>query len=210
MSETSYLSAMKSGWKRIAMFAVLSALFAAAVSFAFPLRYSSSMRLLIIQRQLSSSDPYTAIKASERIADNLAQILYTTSFYDKVMAAKFNIDEGVFGEDEIKKRRRWQDTISTQVVRGSGMLDVTIYHVDPNQAEQISQAVAFVLTTEGSKYIGGGDLEVTLVDDPLVSKWPVRPNIPANALAGLVLGGIAGAGYVITVAQRRPQNPFIS
>ncbi|MFH1047773.1 MAG: Wzz/FepE/Etk N-terminal domain-containing protein [Patescibacteria group bacterium] len=203
MNETSYITTMRKGWKRIALFAVVSALFAAGVSFAFPLKYSSSMRLLIIQQQLSSSDPYTAIKASERIADNLAQILYTTSFYDKVMAAKFNVDEGVFGTDEIKKRKRWQDTIATQVVRGSGMLDVTVYHVDPDQAEQISQAIAFVLTTEGSIYVGGGDLEVRLVDDPLVSRWPVRPNIPANALAGLVLGGIAGAGYVIMVAERR-------
>ncbi len=208
MSETSYITTMSRGWKRIALFAVVSALFAAAVSFAFPLRYSSSMRLLIIQRQLSASDPYTAIKASERIADNLAQILYTTSFYDKVMGAKFNVDEGVFGTDEIKKRKRWQDAIATQVVRGSGMLDVTVYHTEPEQAEQISQAIAFVLTTEGSKYVGGGDLEVRLVDDPLVSRWPVRPNIPANALAGLVLGGLAGAGYVVTVSQRR-RGPFI-
>lgn len=185
------------------IFASASAVFAIAVSLAFPLQYSSSMRLLIIQRQLSTADPYTAIKASERIADNLAQILYTTSFYDKIMAAKFNVDEAAFGQDEIKKRRRWRDTIATQVVRGSGMLDVTVYHVDPEQAEQISQAVAFVLTTEGSKYVGGGDLEIRLVDDPLVSKWPVKPNLLANALAGLVLGGLAGVGYVLTAASRR-------
>lgn len=209
MSETSYLSIMKQGWKRIALFALASAVFATAISFAFPLKYSSSMRLLILQKQLSASDPYTAIKASERIADNLAQIIYTTSFYDKVMDAKFNVDESYFGKDEVKKRRRWRDAISTQVVRGSGMLDVTVYHTDPNQAEQVSQAIAFVLTTEGSEYFGGGDLEVRLVDAPLVSDWPVRPNIPANALAGLVLGGIAGAGYLITVHQRRSKNPFL-
>jgi capsular polysaccharide biosynthesis protein len=203
MTETSYLTIISKGWKRVALFAVVSALFATAISFAFPLKYSSTMRLLIIQRQLSESDPYTAIRASERIADNLAQILYTTSFFDKVMVAKFNVDEGDFGTDPIKRRKKWREAIATQVVRGSGMLDVTVYHVDPDQAEQISQAIAFVLTTEGNKYVGGGDLEVRLVDDPLVSRWPVKPNIPANALAGLVLGGIAGAGYVITVANRR-------
>ncbi|MBU1916212.1 hypothetical protein KKC47_03745, partial [Patescibacteria group bacterium] len=147
MSETSYTTIINRGWKRIVIFASVSAVFAVAVSLAFPLQYSSSMRLLIIQRQLSTADPYTAIKASERIADNLAQILYTTSFYDKIMAAKFNVDEAMFGQDELKKRRLWRDTIATQVVRGSGMLDVTVYHVDPEQAEQISQAVAFVLTT---------------------------------------------------------------
>ncbi|MBU0625054.1 hypothetical protein KKF05_01785, partial [Patescibacteria group bacterium] len=79
MSETSYTTIINRGWKRIVIFASVSAVFAVAVSLAFPLQYSSSMRLLIIQRQLSTADPYTAIKASERIADNLAQILYTTS-----------------------------------------------------------------------------------------------------------------------------------
>jgi capsular polysaccharide biosynthesis protein len=210
MSEMSYITTIRKGWKHIVLFAVVSALFAAGISFLFPLKYSSTMRLLIIQRQLATADPYTAIKASERIADNLAQILYTTSFYDKVMEAKFNVDEAAFGTDELKKRKKWDDTIATQVVRGSGMLDVTVYHVDPDQAEQISQAIAFVLTTEGWKYVGGGDLEIRLVDAPLVSRWPVRPNIPSNALAGLVLGGIAGMGYVLTVASRRPKGPFMA
>ena len=203
MSETSYSRLLQRGWKKIALFAVLAAIFATVVSFAFPLRHSSSMRLLILQKQLSAVDPYTAIKASERISDNLAQILYTTSFYDKVMAAQFNIDESVFGQDERKRRALWRETIATQVVRGSGMLDVTVYHVEPEQAEQLSQAIAFVLTTEGYKYVGGGDLEVRQVDSPLVSRWPVKPNIPANALAGLVLGFIAGSGYVLAAAPHR-------
>jgi capsular polysaccharide biosynthesis protein len=203
MLEMNYINIISRGWKQIVLFALVAAVFATSISLAWSLKYSSSMRLLIIQRQLSAADPYTAIKASERIADNLAQILYTTSFYDKIMSAKFNINEDIFGQDELKKRRRWRETIATQVVRGSGMLDVTVYHVDPEQAEQISRAVAFVLTTEGAEYIGGGDVEIRLVDEPLVSKWPVRPNIPANAFAGLVLGGIAGVGYVLTVANRR-------
>ena len=208
MSDINYTDAIRRGWKRIAVFAVATAAFAAAVSFAFPLRYGATMRLLMIQSQLSAADPYTAIKASERISDNLAQILYTTDFYDKVMEAQFNVDESYFAGDERRERRRWKDAISTQVLRGSGMLDVTVYHTDPDQAEQISQAIAFVLTTEGWEYIGGGDLQVRVVDEPLVSRWPVRPNVPANAFMGLVLGGIAGTGYVAMRAGRRRRGIF--
>ena len=158
--------------------------------------------MLIIQKQLSQADPYTVIKSSERISDNLAQIIYTTSFFDKVMNAKFNIDKSVFKSEESKKRKQWRDMIETRVVRGSGMLVVTVYHVDPKQAEQISRAIAFVLTTEGWQYIGGGDLDVKLVDEPHLSRFPVRPNIPANPLMGLVLGVIAGTGYVLAGARR--------
>ncbi len=208
MSDTNYTETIRRGWKTIFLFALLTAAFAAAVSFAFPLRYSSTMRLLIIQNQLSASDPYTAIKAAERISDNLAQILFTTDFYDQVMDAQFNIDEKYFDIDERKRRKRWNDAISTRVLRGSGMLDITVYHTDPEQAEQISQAIAFVLTTEGWEYVGGGDLQVRVVDEPLVSRWPVRPNVPANAFMGFVLGGIAGTGYVIMRDGRRRTGLF--
>ncbi len=200
--ESHYLYALVRGWKQILLFALVTAVAGAGLSFLFPLQYSSSLRMLIIQKQLSQADPYTVIKSSERISDNLAQIIYTTSFFDKVMNAKFNIDKSVFKSEESKKRKQWRDMIETRVVRGSGMLVVTVYHVDPKQAEQISRAIAFVLTTEGWQYIGGGDLDVKLVDEPLLSRFPVRPNIPANALMGLVLGVIAGTGYVLAGARR--------
>jgi capsular polysaccharide biosynthesis protein len=200
--ESHYLYALARGWKQVLAFALVTAVAGMGISFLFPLQYSSSMRMLIIQKQLSAADPYTAIKASERISDNLAQIVYTTSFFDKVMGAKFNIDRSVFKTEESKKRKQWRDMIETRVIRGSGMLVVTVYHTDPKQAEQISRAVAFVLTTEGWQYIGGGDLDVKLVDEPLVSRYPVRPNVPANAFMGLILGIIAGTGYVLLNARR--------
>jgi capsular polysaccharide biosynthesis protein len=190
------------GWKKILAFALVTAFAGAGLSLLFPLQYSSSMRMLIIQKQLSASDPYTAIKASERISDNLAQIIYTTSFYDKVMGSNFNIDKTYMKTEESKKRKQWQDMIQTRVIRDSGMLVVTVYHTDKAQAEQLSRAIAFVLTTEGWKYIGGGDLDIQLVDAPLISKYPVKPNIPANALMGLMLGIIAGTGYVLIESRR--------
>ena len=203
MQEQHYASLLFSGWKRILLFALVTAMFGAALSFLFPLQYSSTMRLLIIQNKLSQIDPYTAIKASERISDNLSQIIYTTSFFDKVMTSNFNIDTTVFKDDESKKRKQWNRMIGTQVLRGSGMLVVTVYHEAKDQATLISQAIAFVLTTEGWQYVGGGDLQVKLVDEPLQSRWPVKPNVPANTFMGFVLGIIAGSGYVLYAGLRR-------
>lgn len=202
MNESHYAHAISRSWKKILLFGIVAALFGVGLSFLFPLQYSSTMRLLIIQKQLSQTDPYTAIKASERIADNLGQIIYTTSFYQKVMDAHFNIDQSYLKTDEIKKRKQWSDMIDTQVIRDSGMLSVTVYHKDPNQANQIARAIAFVLTTEGWQYVGGGDLQVKLVDEPLNSRYPVRPNIPANAFSGFVLGIIAGSGYVLAATRK--------
>jgi len=203
MEDYQYTRALAGGWKRIVLFGLLAAIFGVGLSFVFPLRYSSTMRLLIIQKQLSQSDPYTAMKASERLSENLGQIIYTTSFFEKVLASEFNIDRTIFKADETKKRKQWSQMIATQVMSGSGMLVVTVYHTDPDQASQIARAISFVLTTEGWQYVGGGDLQVKLVDQPLQSKYPVKPNIPANAFAGFVLGLIAGAGQVLVAASRR-------
>lgn len=206
MQDYDYSQILKRGWKRILLFGLLAALLGAGLSFIFPLRYSSTMRLLLIQKSLSQADPYTAMRAAERIADNLGQIVYTTSFFDKVMQAEFNIDQSVFKADENARRKQWSQMIATQVVRGSGMLVVTVYHTDRAQAEQIARAIAFVLTTEGWQYVGGGDLQVKLVDQPLQSKWPVKPNIPANAFTGFVLGVIIGSIYILSVGRKR--GPF--
>jgi capsular polysaccharide biosynthesis protein len=201
-SESHYAYVITRNWKKVVLFGLAAAIVGAGLSFLFPLQYSSTLRLLIIQKQLSQADPYTAIKASERIADNLGQIVYTTSFFDKVLEAGFNVDKSVFKTDDTKRRRQWRTMIDTQVIRGSGMLAVTVYHQDPEQASQIAQAIAFVLTTEGWEYVGGGDLQVKLVDEPLNSRYPVKPNVPANAFMGFVLGIMAGTGYVLSVARR--------
>src|SRR5690242_8833843 len=97
--ESHYLYTLARGWKQVLAFALVTAVAGMGISFLFPLQYSSTMRMLVIQKQLSSADPYTAIKASERISDNLGQIIYTTSFFDKVMGAKFNVDQSIFKAD---------------------------------------------------------------------------------------------------------------
>ena len=197
MQELQYLEKLAAGWKRLLAYGLVTALLGLGVSLLFPLEYSSTMRLLIIQKQLSTTDPYTAIKAAEGMSTNLSQIMYTTSFYDKVMTAKFNIDQSYFKADERKRREQWNKMIATSVTRESGMLVVTVYHKDPEQASQIARAIAFVMTTEGWQYVGS-DLQVKLVDDPLQSRWPTRPNLPGNAITGFVIGAILGSVRVLT------------
>lgn len=183
------------------LFAVLGLVLAVVFSFLRPLEYSSTIRLLIIQN-VGVVDAYTAARSSERIAEDLATVTYTTSFYDKVMAAGFAIDDTYFPSDETKKRKKWEKMVSTTVARGTGLLTVKVYHQDVEQAEQIAHAISFVLTNEGWTYTSGGNITVRLVDEPLNSRWPARPNIPANAFAGFVLGGLLGVGYIVLQTER--------
>lgn len=184
-------------WKTVVSFGLLGLVFALLISFIQPLRYSSTVRLLVLQNIGTSVDAYTASRSEERIAENLSTIIYTTTFFDEVLNAGFSIDTDLFPEQDYKRRREWGKTIDATVSRGSGLMTVTAYHRDVDQAEQIARAVSFVLTEKASEFTSGNNVEVKLIDSPLNSRWPVKPNIPANILSGFVLGALLGMAFVV-------------
>jgi len=189
-------------WRRVSLFGIIGLFFAVAVSFVNPLQYSSTVRLLISQDIGTSVDAYTASRSEERIAQNLATIIYTTTFFGEVLGAGFEIDEKTFSTKDYKRRNEWRKTVSASVSRGAGILTVTTYRPDVKQAEQIARAVAFVLTKNASEYASGGNVRVRLIDAPLNSRWPVKPNLLANGVSGLILGGFVGMAYVLLQSER--------
>jgi len=178
---------------------------AAALSFTQPLNYSAEIRFLVIQKSILGLDPYTAIKSSERVAMNLSEIVFTTSFFNKVMESDYNIDDAHFDQDEQKRRKQWSRALGTNVEGGTGLLTITVYHADRNQCLEIAQAVSSVLASQAKEYVGG-DVQIKLVDDPLVSRYPVKPNIPMNAFFGFVLGLVLGFIYVVW--RHRPTQAY--
>jgi len=193
---------LRRGAFTIALFGLLGLVVSMLVSLVQPLKYSSTVRLLVRQDVGTAVDAYTAGRSEERIADNLANVLYTTTFFDQVMGAGFSIDQRYFPSKDYKRRREWGRTVSASVARGSGLMAITAYHPDVKQAEQIARAVAFVLTERAGEYASGGKVDVRLIDAPLNSRWPVKPNLIANGISGLVLGGLFGVGYVLIQADR--------
>jgi capsular polysaccharide biosynthesis protein len=197
------------GWPTILFGAAIGLLLSVLLSFLRPLEYSSVTRILITQ-ELGAVDAYTASRSAERIADDLANVVYTSTFYDKVMEAPFDIDESYFPTDDKKKREAWEKAVTISVTRGTGLLTITAYHTDVAQAEQIARGVAGVLTSEGWTYTSGGNITVKVVDEPLDSKWPVRPNILINAFSGFVLGALGGVGYILIQTERmKRRHQFI-
>lgn len=171
------------------------------LSLTQPLEFSSTTRILITQ-ELGTVDAYTASRSAERIADDLAGIVYTSTFFDKVINSGYDIDLSYFPNDQVKSRKVWEKTIVASVSRGTGLLTIRTYHPDVAQAEEIAQAVAYVLSTQGWTYTSGSNINIQVVDNSLNSKYPVRPNIPVNGVSGFFLGGLAGAAYIYIQAER--------
>ncbi len=192
------------------MFGLLGLVLALIISFVQPLRYSSSARLLILQDTGASVDAYTASRSEERIAENLSTIVYTSTFFDQVLASGFKIDANQFPKNDTLKRRMWSRMVGATVSRGTGLLTITAYHQDISQAEQLVRAVTFVLTGKAKEYTSSGNIQVKLVDAPLNSRWPVKPNIVANIGSGFFLGGLVGILYVLLQLERiRRRHQFV-
>lgn len=196
-----YSSTIAFHWHTIVLMAAIGLLLGVVLSFLRPLEYSSTTRLLIIQ-QLGTVDAYTASRSAERVAEDITNVIYTSTFFDKVMAASSQIDQDYFPSDPLKQRKKWGKAVDASVARGTGLLTIAVYHQDVEQAELIARALSAVVVDEGWQYTSGGSISIQQVDEPIKSNWPVRPNIPLNAFAGAVLGGLAGVGFVILKAER--------
>ena len=197
-----YLEHLKKQKRQIIFVTVFLAMLFLGVSFLEPLEYSGTVRLLVIEKISPVVDPYTALKSAERVGVNLANIISTSSFFDKILRAGYNIDLSYFKSDENKKRKQWEEMTDARTVPGTGFLTVTVYHPDRDQANQISQAIAYTLATRARDYVGS-EIDVRVVDLPLVSRFPVKPNLFFRFAAGLFLGFILSGGLIIYRVRRK-------
>ncbi|MFA5185205.1 MAG: Wzz/FepE/Etk N-terminal domain-containing protein [Patescibacteria group bacterium] len=182
-------------WKLILLCTVLGAVVALAASLAQTWRYSSTERILITQTNATGLDPYTAIKSTERIAENLSQIIYTSSFFNAVMA-KGQVDAKYFPTDEIDKRKKWQEAIETKVVPNTGVVSITAYHPVRDQATNLAVGVAQELATVTPDYFGYS-VRVQIIDDPLPSRFIAKPDFLRNIAIGAIVGLLLSAAWVL-------------
>lgn len=192
---------LRRAWPALLFGALVGALLAALLSFIQPLEYSSTVRLLITQPGATNTDPYTILKSNERIAQNLSQLLYTSSFFENILTQAEGVDRDFFPVDEYDRRRAWSRSIGTTVEPGSGLMLVTIFHPNRDQAHALVQAATQELSKQAPNFFGYS-VRVQVIDAPLDSRWIARPNFINNALAGLVLGALLGLLWMVANRER--------
>ncbi len=167
-----------------------------AVSLVFPMKYSAESQVLIISRDRTGVDPYTQVKSAERIGENLAQVMRTTDFYQKVMESTSQFDRERWNSlSERKQRKMWQKDVVGSMVYGSSLLKITTYSESKDDAKALSDAVTQMVSSRGWEYVGG-DVAIKSVNSPLVSNFPTRPNLLMNILVGFVVGVLLAGLWV--------------
>ncbi len=178
------------------MLTVLGGLLALAFSLVQPLRYSSTERVLITQTNVAGVvDPYTAIKSAERIAQNLSELIYTSSFFNAVML-KAQVDKTYFPQAELARRKKWIQTIEMRVIAGTGVLSIIAYHTNRAEATELALRVAQELVNITPNYFGSA-VRVQSIDDPLPSRFFAKPDLAQNVSFGAIAGFLLGAAWVL-------------
>ncbi len=191
MTTQHILSILKKHWVTLCTTLVAGALLGLVVSAAMPIRYRSTMELLILQRYAFARDAYTASKSIEYLSNVFGEVIYSQSFIDEVLASGYRIDN-TFSANPEKRKKQWKKIVRAQVNRDTGTMSLSILNRDPNQAQQIAQAILFILNSKGDNYHGEGDrVSIKTLDAPFVASRPAQPNLPANAAVGALLAILA-------------------
>jgi len=162
-----------------------------ATSLLGSLKYSAKSRLLVVQNAVGA-DPYSVSRSNEYLGNLFSQVAYSGSFFNLVLNSQYNIDKTYFGGNYSEQIKLWRKTISTKTESDTGIIEVNVYHPNPDQARLISLAVDDVLINQNANYQGGGEgVKVSILDQPLVSDYPNQPNLAYNfafaVMAGLFL-----------------------
>jgi len=193
---------LKKHWKLIFAWGIIFALLSGLISFLFPRYFAADSQVLIISRDRSGVDPYTQARSAERIGENLAQVMQTSDFYSKVIASTGSFDRAVWQALTPKKQRRiWIRDVQAEMVYGTGLMNIEVFAKTRDEAKGLSDAVTKTIAERGWEYVGG-DVAVKIVNEPLVTTWPRRPNYPLNAGVGFVLGVLV-SGWWTAVYRRR-------
>lgn len=189
MNKRNYLDILKEKYLYVALGTVSVMALAFIFTIIQPLNYSSTTEALVIQKQLTETDSYLSAKSAEKIASSLSSVVYSTSFFDKVSQSGLVDLSEISALSEADKRDKWEQKIGAQVVPETGIIQITAYDANPQEAENLASAVAYTLATQGDEYHGGGEnIQVKVINSALTSKYPVKPNLFVNLALGLVIG----------------------
>lgn len=197
MEQEAFIQTVKHKKQTIISIMILCLLVTTIFTLIQPLKYGTESRILILQNNITTFDPYAMSKSSEYLSSLLSRVLTSSLFFDDVMAANFNIDKSYFPSDSEGRLKTWQKTISSKTLNDSGIIVITISHENRYQSLQIAQAVNDVLVNKHGDFDGAGS-QVTLkiIDVPITSSFPDQPNFALNFSLGIVIGLGLAFSYV--------------
>ncbi len=183
-----YQSFSKNWWTIILLGFIGGAVFFIVSAFLAP-NYQTDISVLVIEKQFKGkSADFSTIKSVEYLSETLSKIIFTESFLEELekspVKTKLNLSK-----ERSQRKKEWRKKIKVKKVANTGIIEITVFDQSRKMGEQIAQSIAWVLMHKSIKYHGEGEaVRVKLIDGPIVSLRPTKPNLWLNTLVGLILG----------------------
>lgn len=173
------------------------------ISLVQPLKYRSRSRLLILQPN-TSADAYSVARSNEYVGGLISEIIYSGSFLESLKSSNAIFDRNYFSDTYKKNIKKWRKTVFARSGGDTGIIDIEIYHTNPEEAKRISLAVNQLIISGQSPYkFNTNTTKINVIDEPVVSSFPVKPNIPLNLMVSIIFGFIAGCSYIYLFPKER-------
>jgi len=197
MTKNLYGKILKQNWELVVTLVLIASVIALAISVLQTSEYEAKLKVLVIQSQRGQMDPYRAAQSADFLANLLAKVVYSSSFRAHVQESGFGFDKSIFNGQAHNVISVWKKAVSTKAMGDTGILEISAYSHNRNQATELARAVANVFVQNGQEYYGqDSEVAIRILDDALVSDKPVRPSLGRNlflgALAGFIFGYLIG------------------
>ena len=172
---------------------VVAAVLSAVISFVgtyflITPKYESSAMFYVNNNSLSLSDvgiTSSDLTASQKLVDSYIVILKTRDCLNEVIDyADVNRDY-----DDL------EDMITAEAVNSTEIFRVTVTSPDPQEAEKIASAIAYILPNQISDIIEGTSAKI--VDTAIVATKPSSPSYLNNTVLGFLIGLVLCATIVV-------------
>jgi len=192
-----FFNLLKSKRQTLIAFFIFFLVIGGAYTFTQDFKYGTKAKLLVIQENASGVDPFAVSRSVEYLSDLFSQVTTSNSFYNLVLNSNYNIEKDYFAGDTDQQMKKWRQTVSAKSIANTGMIEISVYHTSSYQAEQIAMAVADVLIKQNSNYQGiGSSVKITAIDEPVVSNYPVEPNLLINLLLVIIASLVFSLIYI--------------
>ena len=173
------------------------------ITLAQPLKYRSTSRLLILQPD-TSADAYAIARSNQYIGGLISEVIYSGSFLDSLTSSSYVFNRNYFNGTYKQNIKEWKKTVFAKSGGDTGIIDIEIYHTDPEEAKKISIAVNQLIISGQSPYkFNANQTKISVIDEPVVSTFPVKPNIALNLGLGLLFGFLSGCSYIYLFPKER-------
>ncbi len=197
MNFKQYLGKIRYDYRAIVIIVLVVMAISLITSFLREPLYRAKASILVSQKATFNLDMYQASQSAERLAVLLAKIIKSSAFQKDVLNSGFPIDKAYFPTKEKDLRKKWANMVDSRVTTDTSIIEISVYHPSEKETRKIANAIIYVFSDKGKKYYNLGDqVNVLVIDTPLVSERPVKPNLLLNTILSFFVGLVISAIYI--------------